>query len=578
MYTFFFGNRFGKMKKNVSSLFAYIKIMSTFAGLIIIKKLKIIHCLILWGGVVLSNGMKSNPVNELLHDELAGRIECNTLYRDVIDNTIVEVDHAFPYDYCVELDSSRVRLKAKNEKTATWLIQQYIRYLADTENSIIIHDLPPSIIDFENESSGNFDFVYRDPHFSPNLKHRLQPVNGANTVEEYWDLWGHNLYNELNQYGLINPVFIKGRTQQICFSEQTLFNNVTVYFNKRARALGYDKLRTSRFVIMPLDNMTACDCPQCRRIGNTRTYATPAIIGFLDRLAEMFPDYTFYTGAYHSTKQPPKRMPKSKIDGVLLSSCDLPKGVALDPINAGERDFMQTAREWKKYTDTLFVWDYAANFNDYLTPLPVLYTLKKNLKFYRDCGITGIFLQGSGYDFSPFDDVKTFVATALMIDGRLDVDMLCRRYFAQFYPVSAELLADYYLSLEKTMEQREIPYDLHGSLDNAISSYFDTDDFLDFYQKLGLLLAKEKLDNDEKTRLEKLYTAFSFTWLQIAFHQQTGSYDIANTNEKTVVITPEIETVIKRLSQHNLHHFINYREKDGYLGKYMNYWIRYAEK
>ena len=526
---------------------------------------------------MLNYGVMTNLVNELLYDELAGRIDCATLYKNIIDNTTVEIDHALPYDYWVEQSNGRVCLKAKDEKTATWLIKQYIRYLADTEKSIVIHDLPPSIIDFKNEPYGNFDFIYRDPHFSPNLKERFQPISGANSVEEYWDLWGHNLHKELEKYKLLDHIFIKGRTQQICFSEKELFNNVSTYLDKREKSQYHDKLRTRRFVIMPLDNRTACDCPLCRKHGNTRTHATPAIIDFVDRLAEKYPDYTFYTAAYHSTTLPPKHHPKSGIGGVLLSSCDLPKGVALDPINAGEKDFMRTAREWKKYTDTLFVWDYAANFNDYLTPLPVLYTLKKNLKFFRDCGITGIFLQGSGEDFSPFDDLKTFVATALMINGRLDIDQLCRRYFAQYYPVSAEILTDYYLSLEKTMEQRKIPFDLHGNLGSAISSYFNRDDFLNFYRKLGLLLTKEKLDNDEKQRLERLYTALSFTWLQIAFHQQTGSYDITNTNGKTIRVTPEINTVMKQLSQHNLYGFVNYREKDGYLGNYLSYWKRYAK-
>ena len=540
----------------------------------------------LWGGMVLlfhaelpASPMSSDSsvtMNELFLAELTGRIKCKILKEKKINNTTVEVDHNFAYDYCVEYDNEHVTLKTNNRETAIWLIKQYIRHLGDTLKNVDVHDLAPSIIDFENEPFGNFDFVYREPHFKPNLEDRFRPVSGANSVEEYWDLWGHNLYKELENSMLLNPVFIKGRTQQICFTENVLLNNVSIYIDKRANSFRSDMLRTGRFVIMPLDNMTACDCPQCRKLGNTRTHATPAIVDFLDRLADRFPEYNFYTAAYHSTMTPPRRKPKHRIGGVLVSSCDLPKGVELDLKNSHERDFLRTSLEWKKFTDTLFIWDYAANFNDFLTPLPILYVLKKNLNFFKDCGITGIFLQGSGYDYSPFDDVKTFAATALMIDNRLDVDDLCRRYFDQYYPVAAELLSDYYLSLEKTMEHRKIPYHLHGNVENVISSYFDTDVFFDFYRKLGLLLTEEKLNNDEKSRLERLYTALSFTWLQIAFYQQTGSCDITNTNGRTLGITPEIETVIKQLSQHNLYQIINYREKDGYLGKYLKYWQTYA--
>jgi len=525
------------------------------------------------------SGTVSNSANlinihftELLQNRLVRKTRCNT---DRYINSTVEIDNKYPYDYGIERNNDIVTLKAKNPKDAKWFIEQYIRYLSKTDTCIDVVDLPPMIIDLEDVTSGNFDFTYREPHFSPNLEYRLQPVSGANSVEEYWDLWGHNLYDELKKYGLEKNIFMDENSHQICFSKQIFFDNVTEYLKKRAGSSDH-RLHSRRFLIMPLDNMEACVCARCRALGNSFRYATPAVLNFLDRLAERFPDHTFYTAAYHSTAQPPIQRPKHRISGVMISASELYTG-EFDQYKK-EIEFLETARRWKNCTDTLFVWDYAANFNDYLTPLPVLYVLKKNLKFFRDCGITGIFLQGSSYDYSPFDDVKTHVATALMINGRLDVDMLCRHYFAQFYPISAEILADYYLSLEKTMEQRQIPYDLHGDLGNAIDSYFITDDFFEFYQKLGYLVADEKVGANEKKRLEKMYTALSFTWLQIAFYQQTGSYNIENTRGKTIEITPEIDIVLKRLSQYSQQRISNYKEKDGYLGNYLKHWEKYSKK
>ena len=506
---------------------------------------------------------------ELLQNELEKRTRCNS---NRYANIAVEIDNKYQYDYGIERNNDIVTLKAKNKKNVGWIIEQYIRHLSKNDTCINAVSLPPMILDIENAPYGNFDFAYREPHFNPNLEYKLQPVNGANSVEEYWDLWGHNLYDELKKYGLGKNIFMDGNPHQICFSKQIFYNNVTDYLKKRSGSSD-TRLHSRRFLFMPLDNMTACVCSKCRAAGNSQKYATPAVLKFLDRLADRFPEYTFYTAAYHSTAQPPIKRPKHRISGVMISTSELYTG-ELDQ-KKKEIDFLETASRWKNYTDTLFVWDYAANFNDYLTPLPVLYVLKKNLKFFRNCGITGVFLQGSSYDYSPFDDVKTHVATALMINGRLDVDMLCRHYFAQFYPVSAEILADYYLSLEKTMEQRKNSYDLHGNLGNAIDSYFITDDFWEFYQKLGYLLENEELSANEKKRLEKMYTAISFTWLQIEFFQQTGSYDI-ETHPKAISITPEIDTVIKRLSQYSQHNIIKYREKDGNLENYLKFWEKYS--
>jgi len=372
----------------------------------------------------------------------------------------------------------------------------------------------------------------------------------------------------------------KGRQQVICFSDETFFNNVVKYLENRSKTL-----RTGRFMIMPMDNMTACTCPKCRDLGNSAKYATPALMNMLDRLAEKFsnvetfPKYTFYTAAYHSTQLPPQTKPKYRTAGLILSTSELPKGVALDPKNVSVKDFMETIKAWENYTDDLFVWDYAANFNDYLTPLPILYVLKKNLKFFRDsCGISGVFLQGSSYDYSSFDDVKTFAATALMIDNRLNVDELCTRFFTQYYPVSAELLTNYYLSLEKAMEEQEQEYDMHGNMDNAIRSYFNVSNFLVFYQNLGTLLNEKKMEKNERKQLERLYSALSFTRLQIALYQQTRSYDLSKISEKALRLTPEIETSIRWLSKHSQYNFENYKERDGNLNRYLEFWNKYTKK
>ena len=42
-------------------------------------------------------------------------------------------------------------------------------------------------------------------------------------------------------------------------------------------------------------------------------------------------------------------------------------------------------------TNKLYVWDYMCNFDDYLTPFPVLYLLKERLVFFHDLKINGVF-------------------------------------------------------------------------------------------------------------------------------------------------------------------------------------------
>ena len=492
-------------------------------------------------------------------------------------NIYVEVSPSFKHDYCVESSDAKVILKAKNDKIALWLTKQYIKELSHNDSRINADDLPPSIIDWEKPYA-NFDFVYREPHFSPNLTHRYVPAIGANSTEEYWDLWGHNLYKELSGKKWDKSVYAlqKGQieTAQVCFSSDSFFRLISEYISQKEKN---KEIKTGRFVIMPKDTMIVCDCDRCKKLGNSANHATPSVYKLIEKLTEKFPKYSFYTVAYHNTLQPPPvSWQKNKINGILVSTSDLPKGIALNEQDEEVLKFKTTVNRWKFFTDTIYVWDYAANFSDFLTPLPILYTLKKNLEFFRKCGIKGVFLQGSSYEYSPFDDMKTYVATSLMINGQLDVDTLCRRYFSQYYPKSGKILADYYLSLEKSMDERKIPYDMHGSLDSTIVSYFNVNDFKAFYKKFDSLISVSEIG--EKERLEKLYTALSFTMSQILLHEQTGSYDITEFKGRTIHKNEDMEKAVKQLSKYDrFKDFTVYREKNGKLENYLNNWGKYLD-
>ena len=79
---------------------------------------------------------------------------------------------------------------------------------------------------------------------------------------------------------------------------------------------------------------------------------------------------------------------------------------------------------------------------------------QKQLQVFKKEGVTGVFLNGSGYDYTPFQDMQTFVFSSLLIDETLSVDDLVIRFYKQKYPVFGKQLAQYYLSLENKVQQK----------------------------------------------------------------------------------------------------------------------------
>ena len=480
-------------------------------------------------------------------------------------------------DYCIEHADNLLYISFSKDNTALWLIYQLIGKIAEEDNRLQAQDVPPAIIDFTNGCK-KFDFVYREPYFAPNLEPEYTPIIGSNNVETDWGLWGHNLAKVIgeiapegnNIYALVGE---ERNENQLCFSSSLLFDLTSEYIRDNY-GKGIDK--SYRFMIMPEDNNLVCMCPSCIELGNTENNATPAVISFIYKLTEKFPKHQFFITAYGTTVSLPKhRLPKNV--NVFLSTIDLPKGIELNDGQTGTDRFKKQIEEWKNKTENIYVWDYAANFDDYLTPLPVLYGLQKQLKLFKKLGVKGVFLNSSGYDYAPFDDVKTFVSAALMINVNADVDELCLKFFKKKYPVSHKLLSDYYLQLERNFSSKNVPYNMYGGMRQILKSYLNAGDFVRFYDALEKQLSVTK--GIERENLKKLYIALTYTRLQVAYVNGLGEWGYANRENNKMNIKPEVNRYLNTLENFRKYPDMKqYKEADGFLSDYVDGWKQLIEK
>jgi len=493
----------------------------------------------------------------------------NQHYPEEFITIYFELDGNLKNDYQIRRADKQVRIRARDDRTALWLVYQLIENIASEDDRFSTPELPPALIDF-SESFAGFDFTYREPYFRPNLEPDYAPVIGANNVETDWGLWGHNLLRVVEGetsdevYALVKG---KRDKSQFCFSSSGLFTSVCNYIIDN---YGDGGDLSYRFMIMPEDNDLVCTCPLCGKQGNTQRNATPAVAGVLRKLAKRFPSHQFFTTAYRTTFTPPAfALPENT--GVFLSSIHIPKGVGPDISQTTTRKFMEQLELWRGKSPNIYLWDYAANFDDYLTPLPILYGLQKQFRFFREMNVKGIFLNASGYDYSPFDDVKTFVAGALMMNADADIKELCRQFFKKKYPVSHGLLFGYYLLLEQGFSAKNIPYDMYGGMRQSASAYLDTEKFILFYDALKATIPGT--GGEEREKLEKLFTALSFTRLQIAYINGWREGGYATKEGGGITVKSDIVDYLESLGNYNSYpDMSNYKEVGGLLSDYIAEW------
>lgn len=365
-------------------------------------------------------------------------------------------------------------------------------------------------------------FEYKGIYSPTNAKDEIRSRYATNHVDYDWDLWGHNLKKVVGNstdksvYATVADTLCKS---QFCFSSKSLYRIIESFILDQ-----YGEGSTeysAKICIMPQDNKIACTCSSCRLSGNTEGNATPAVTDMLCKLAFRFPKHQFFTSSYHSTRIPPQRKLPSNV-GALVSAIDLPMRVDFAKTD-GYRKFTETVEGWKKVCGKLYVWDYARNYEDYLSPFPCLKAMQSRFRLYRDLGIKGIFINGSGDEYSSFDDLQTVVMAQLMDNPDLDVDAAVRTFFNEEYPMTAQIIADYYLKLEHRTVSTNHLLPLYGTMEEMIESYLNPDEFTEWRKRLDK--ASKSVSKPERTRLNYLLTALSFTQLQVMSFQGNKNED-----------------------------------------------------
>lgn len=355
-------------------------------------------------------------------------------------------------------------------------------------------------------------FEYRGIYSPENANPKFRERYHTHHVDFDWDLWGHGMkkiaVNAPDEvYAQVDG---KVHREQFCFSSEKLYQltiaNILDQFGEGTPNY------SARICIMPQDNKIACTCHRCLQKGNSTGNATPAVTAMLRRLAKRFPKHRFFTSAYNSTLQPPAKPLPTNV-GVWVSASRLQLRVNLSQAK-GYEEMQHLLKAWSKITPNIYVWDYARNFNDYLSPFPCLHAMQSRLRFYREMGVKGIFINGSGYDYSVFDDVQSAVLAQLLNNPDIDVDHAVEEYLKAEYPVTAAIIDEYY----HTLEHRTIDTNHHlplydEGMQEMVDSYLNAKEFTSWRARLDK--ASKSTEGSERKQLNYLLTALSYTQLRL---------------------------------------------------------------
>lgn len=193
-------------------------------------------------------------------------------------------------------------------------------------------------------------------------------------------------------------------------------------------------------------NCDWCECEKCQAIYDREGAISGAYIDFANRVAEAieneFPNITIDTFAYLFTRKAPRFVRPRK--NVLVRLCDIEcafnQPLAFSPESFTKNTaFMKDLNDWSKVAKgQLYIWDYQANFTNYLLPHPNLKCFGPNLRTFCEFGAQGVFEQGDGMcRAGDFTALKQWVTAHLVWNPLQDGWELVQEFVAGYYGPAA---------------------------------------------------------------------------------------------------------------------------------------------
>lgn len=289
-------------------------------------------------------------------------------------------------------------------------------------------------------------------------------------IDESWGLWGHS-FDKLvpaKKYFATHPEYFalvenKRRPAQLCMSNADV---LAIASQSLAKILN-ENPKAQYWSVSQNDGNGYCECDKCSALN--KKYGSPqgALLHFVNQIANNYPDREITTLAYGWSRKPPIGIKPAKNVTILFSTIEVNRSKPI-AIDARSDSFRKDYEGWLKLTKKVIVWDYVAQFTNYISPFPNFNTLQPNLRYFMEQHPTGFFMQGSETVPSEFSELKSYILAKLLWNEKLDAQMLRSEFMAAFYGKASTHLMEYLYAIEKQVAIYNQRLDIY---DNPIKPY-----------------------------------------------------------------------------------------------------------
>ena len=353
--------------------------------------------------------------------------------------------------YAILVDGTRLYVTGNLPRGGVYgvytLMEDYLgaRFLSDTYMTVHdgeVKDIPADLYRVDSPY-----FFSRDT-FWYHILHPRRPtkLNGRNAVKSnHWDM--PDLGGGVTYAGpFVHSIWDLTETKheigfQPCLTDEAIYQTTIKNVRKRLQ----ENPNATIISVSQNDSyphQAGCQCENCKAIDDREGTPMGSLLTFVNRIADDikddYPNVYVDTLAYRYTRKAPKTIVPR--DNVIIRLCSIECCFChpLDDPNCPHNvAFKKDIEEWSAICNNLYIWDYTTDFLCYLSPFPNFAVLQKNVKFFKDHHVIGMFEQGNYQSLSgEFGELRGYLLAKLLWNP----DMTEEEYYAHM----DEFLRDYY--------------------------------------------------------------------------------------------------------------------------------------
>ena len=288
---------------------------------------------------------------------------------------------------------------------------------------------------------------------------------------------------------------------QLCLTNPEVLEIVAErMLNRMAEMPGIDQHNFSQ-----MDWYNYCQCAKCSAMNEQYGTLGGTQFWFVNQLAErtskVYPEKLIGTLAYMYTEEAPnglKMHPNVAVWLCHMYPCCDSHPIATCPLNAG---YKRRALDWSKRCWHLYIWHYIVDFAHYYNPFPNFDSMAADMRFYRDIGAEGIFLQGMSGCGGEFSLLRPYYGMKLLADPDRDADAVIRDFLQGYYGAAWKPIYQYVRMLHGKVRKDNIHMHLYT---NPAQGYLSDD----VVYKASVLFDKaESAVKDDAELLERVRVA-----------------------------------------------------------------------